>query len=324
MSEGDSSNPPYDVFLSYRWVEPDRLWVRTQLIPALKRANLKTFVDFENFRPGSGVIPEMERAILESRRAICVISPEYLNGGGTAIEQQMLRILDLSGHQSKLIPLLFRQASLRPSLLSLVPVDWTGSQNDREREWARLVSLLGGTLSSPPGGSEDTVDVVNRYSLEEREILEILSGYAAAFGYNFHLAPYIPEQLLDEAIEACGIDDHAGKIVALINNGFNLPGSFARQFVAFSGNALYFSDGYLPIRRGKIAYSELPAREIKSVSGGMREFLRGIGLDKVSLGDGVVVSLRGLPANAFLKILNRICTQVALKEHSSPASALPS
>jgi len=70
----------YDVFVSYRWVEPDRGWVRKQLVPALKIADLRVCLDVQDFLPGRDLILEMTRAGRESRRAICVLSPDYFDG----------------------------------------------------------------------------------------------------------------------------------------------------------------------------------------------------------------------------------------------------
>jgi hypothetical protein len=70
----------YDVFVSYRWVEPDQTWVREQLVPALKSAGLKVCLDVEDFVPGSDLILEMNRAGTQSRKALCILSPDYFDG----------------------------------------------------------------------------------------------------------------------------------------------------------------------------------------------------------------------------------------------------
>jgi hypothetical protein len=72
-----SNDRPYDVFISYRWVEPDMSWVRSQLFPALEEAGLKVCLDVYDFVPGRDLIQEMTRAGQESRHALCIISPDY-------------------------------------------------------------------------------------------------------------------------------------------------------------------------------------------------------------------------------------------------------
>ena len=70
----------HDVFISYRWVDPDQRWVREQLAPALRNAGLAVLLDVDDFVPGRDLILEMTRAGHESRRVLCVLSPDYFDG----------------------------------------------------------------------------------------------------------------------------------------------------------------------------------------------------------------------------------------------------
>jgi hypothetical protein len=89
----------YDVFVSYRWVEPDLTWVRDELVPALNSAGLKVCFDVEDFIPGRDLILEMSRAGKQSRRAICILSPDYFEGDRfVAFESLMARRLNPSAH----------------------------------------------------------------------------------------------------------------------------------------------------------------------------------------------------------------------------------
>src|ERR1700682_2658633 len=92
----------YDVFLSYRWIEPDQSWVRDHLAPALARAGLRVFLDVEDFVPGRDVILEMSRAGGESRRAVCVVSPAYCQPDRmVTFEALMARRSDPAGTDSR-------------------------------------------------------------------------------------------------------------------------------------------------------------------------------------------------------------------------------
>jgi hypothetical protein len=51
----------YDVFTSYRWIEPDQTWVRDSLYPALEAAGLRPLLDVVDFVPSRDLILEMER-----------------------------------------------------------------------------------------------------------------------------------------------------------------------------------------------------------------------------------------------------------------------
>ena len=61
------STYPYDVFVSYRWVSPDREWVRDQLEPALTKSGLRVCLDVNDFVPGRDVMLEMTRAVPKVR-----------------------------------------------------------------------------------------------------------------------------------------------------------------------------------------------------------------------------------------------------------------
>lgn len=139
-TEGD---PTYDVFVSYRWIEPDQAWVRDGLVPALREAGLRVCLDVDEFVPGRDLIAEMNRAITESRHTLCVLSPEYFDGNRmVAFESQAARRLDPSGLSSRLIPLTLREVPRAPEWIrGLVSVDWYRPV-DRPREWARLLRLL--------------------------------------------------------------------------------------------------------------------------------------------------------------------------------------
>jgi hypothetical protein len=139
---GPNENFTYDVFVSYRWANPDQEWVRNQLVPALQKAGLRVFLDVNDFVPGRDLILEMSRAGSQSRRALCVLSPDYFEGNRmVSFESLMSRRSDPSGQESRLIPLILRQSDLPEWLRGLISVDWTNS-NDHIREWNKLLKVL--------------------------------------------------------------------------------------------------------------------------------------------------------------------------------------
>ena len=150
----------YDVFVSYRWVDPDKSWVRGELVPRLVAAGLKVCIDVEDFVPGHDLILEMSRAGKESRRALCVLSPDYFDGDRMVhFESLAARRSNPSGSESRLIPLLLRQADLPDWLRGLIPIDWT-DDTGREREWRKLLKILDArdlTPAPPPACPSHTV-----------------------------------------------------------------------------------------------------------------------------------------------------------------------
>ena len=142
----------YDVFVSYRWVEPDRSWVRDHLVPRLQAAGLRVCLDVEDFVPGRDLILEMSRAGAESRRALCVLSPDYFEGNRMVhFESLAARRSDPSGSDSRLIPMILRPAEVPDWIRGLIPIDWT-DEPGRGREWRKLLKILGARLptASPP------------------------------------------------------------------------------------------------------------------------------------------------------------------------------
>lgn len=147
----------YDVFVSYRWVEPDMSWVRGHFVPALKVAGLRVCLDVQDFIPGRDLILEMTRAGRESCRAVCVLSPDYFDGDRFGyFESLMFRRSDPSGREGRLIPLLLRTCCIPEWLHGLIPVDWTCP--DLDAQWERLLAALGAPRlnSRRPGNVEDT------------------------------------------------------------------------------------------------------------------------------------------------------------------------
>lgn len=156
--------PRYDVFISYRWVDPDMYWVRDHLAPALQGAGLRTLLDVQDFVPGRDLILEMDRAGRESRYVLCVLSPEYFDGDRmVAFESLNARRSNPSGSDSRLIPLLLRPTQMPNWIRGLVPIDWTDDRG-RGREWTKLLEILGAPRNSgpppkPPGGNLPGVGV---------------------------------------------------------------------------------------------------------------------------------------------------------------------
>jgi hypothetical protein len=142
----------HDVFISYRWVDPDQRWVREQLAPSLRNAGLSVLLDVDDFVPGRDVILEMTRAGHESRRVLCVLSPDYFDGNRmVAFESLMARRLDPSGSEPGLIPLVLRSGQLPEWLRGLISIDWSDPGN-HAREWRKLLKVLGAPREAPAPG----------------------------------------------------------------------------------------------------------------------------------------------------------------------------
>lgn len=102
----------YDVFISYRHVAADRVWVRKQLIPALEAAGLDVCLDDRDFGLGKPLILEMQRAVVESRYTLAIFSPDYLTSGFTELENIMAQHLGAETRKVRLIGVRWRDCPL--------------------------------------------------------------------------------------------------------------------------------------------------------------------------------------------------------------------
>jgi tetratricopeptide (TPR) repeat protein len=140
----------YDVFLSYS--SEDREWVRGELLPKLKAAGLRVCIDFLDFRVGAAIVQEVERAILESRKTLLVLTPAYLESQWAELEGVMLQTLDPGNRELRLVPVLRTACNLPPRLSAFIRVDLTGEEDDGVA-WNRLLTALG----APPGQEQPSV-----------------------------------------------------------------------------------------------------------------------------------------------------------------------
>lgn len=207
---------PYDVFISYRWVDPDQTWVRQQLVPALKRAGLKICLDVEDFVPGRDLILEMNRAGSESRHAICILSPDYFEGNRmVGFESLMARRFDPSGQESRLIPLILRETPLPEWIRGLISVDWT-AQSDLLREWRKLLKVLNAKDLNVPApnrieelsGEKRTINHTPDIQIPQISIVSVSKLHpkdGEGLGYEVLLKNDSYEEIFVEATEISGI-----------------------------------------------------------------------------------------------------------------------
>lgn len=102
----------YDVFISYRHIADDGVWVCETLAPALEAAGLKVCLDEVSFRPGAPIVLEMERAVLQSHFTVGVFTPEYAYSGFTELEYIMAKHLGAEEQEVRFIGLIYRDCAL--------------------------------------------------------------------------------------------------------------------------------------------------------------------------------------------------------------------
>ncbi|HEV7402097.1 MAG TPA: toll/interleukin-1 receptor domain-containing protein, partial [Chthoniobacteraceae bacterium] len=137
----------YDVFISYS--SRDRAWVRGELLKRIEQAGLKAFIDFRDFTRGAPSINEMERGVVECRKTLLILTPDYIASGWGEIENIMLQTLDPANRRLRLIPLLKAECQKPLRIAALTHIDFTAGA-DLDLAWRQLLTALGAAPELPP------------------------------------------------------------------------------------------------------------------------------------------------------------------------------
>ena len=140
MSRLSDKSYEYDVFISYS--RDDRDWVLNQLVPRLRDAGLKVCIDIEDFRAGTAIIQEIERAILTSHKTLLILTPSYLGSQWTSFERYLIQTQDPNNQSLRFIPLLCELCDMPTSLSSLSYIDFTSTEG-LDLAWRQLFRAFG-------------------------------------------------------------------------------------------------------------------------------------------------------------------------------------
>lgn len=133
----------HDVFVSYS--HKDKTWVASVLVKALRDHGLRVLVDESEFEPGKASIENMTDAILQSRRTIAVLTPNWVGSEWTRFEGLVTAQEDPTGARGRLLPIL-RQKCDPPKWLAIR--SWLDFVDDSavSRQLSRLIRTLGRPL----------------------------------------------------------------------------------------------------------------------------------------------------------------------------------
>lgn len=123
MASSDSFN--YDVFISYS--HHNAKWVREWLLPPLEAAGITVCIDFRDFEPGAPSLTEMERAVMQSRKTLLVLTPSYIASDWTEFESILAQTLDPAARKRRLLPLLLEHCELPLRIRMITYLDFTRS-----------------------------------------------------------------------------------------------------------------------------------------------------------------------------------------------------
>lgn len=130
----------YDVFISYS--SRDKDWVRRELLTRIEQAGLKAFIDFRDFTRGAPSIKECERGVLDCRKTLLVLTPNYVASEWTEFENFMVQTLSPTNRDLRMIPLLRATCEKPLRIATLTHIDFTDDA-DHELAWRQLLTALG-------------------------------------------------------------------------------------------------------------------------------------------------------------------------------------
>ncbi|MEP7133722.1 MAG: toll/interleukin-1 receptor domain-containing protein [Chloroflexota bacterium] len=113
----------YDVFISYS--HKDEIWVQSQLLTFLESKKISVCIDFRDFHVGAPSITEMERAVIQSRKTIIVLTPDYAKSAWAEFENILAQTLDPAAHSRTLLPILLKPCDLPLRIKALTYLDFT-------------------------------------------------------------------------------------------------------------------------------------------------------------------------------------------------------
>jgi hypothetical protein len=131
----------FDVFVSYSHHDPDLTWVRHELVPRLRAADLRVCLDSDSFRLGAPIVLEMGRAVEGSRYTLAVLTPDYLESGFTELESVLAEHLGLEQRRQKLLIVMRSLARPRLGFRARLWLDMT-RDSEIENQIGRLVETI--------------------------------------------------------------------------------------------------------------------------------------------------------------------------------------
>lgn len=127
----------YDVYISYS--QRDREWVRSELLPSLQEAGLKTFIDIENIAPGDRWADALSDALQRSRQVLAVMSPSWTKS--ESAQHELHAVLNLDRGNIKVVPVLLEPCEIPTELQGISYADLTNPSRRSEAMHQLLHSL---------------------------------------------------------------------------------------------------------------------------------------------------------------------------------------
>lgn len=169
---------PFDVFISYNPADED--WVEGYLLDALRQAGIRCHTEAA-FALGVPLIAEFERAILQSRRTLLVLSPAYQADHLNRFADLLAQSFGADTATWPVIPLILRPVDLPPRLRMPIGLDATDPS-----AWPGVIERLVAEFQRPlpppppppqcsyPGMAPFTEADSDRFHGREAEVQELV------------------------------------------------------------------------------------------------------------------------------------------------------
>ncbi len=145
IQQKDEDGFRYDAYVSYADQEPDATWVWNTLVPALEQGGLRIAVSGDVETPGVDRVVNIERGIKQAKRAILVLSKDYLANTMAEFENVLAQTIGIKQGTYRLLPIEIEpieETHLPARISQLSTLDFTRPSHSKEHQLQRLVRAL--------------------------------------------------------------------------------------------------------------------------------------------------------------------------------------
>ena len=143
MENSNNRTIKYDVFLSYS--SKDRPWVQSTLLAFIESKGFKVCFDEQDFPFGRSLPSTIEESVFESRKAIAVLSPDYMKSGWCIeLEYPLLltKILNKEASYGSLLMIKYRDCQLLEHMKSFKYLDYTKAYSNNPGVVMKILSRV--------------------------------------------------------------------------------------------------------------------------------------------------------------------------------------
>ncbi|XP_041737851.1 toll-like receptor 13 [Coregonus clupeaformis] len=156
----------YDAFISYS--SRDEPWVMRELVARLEGTTLgsapfRLCLHHRDFRPGTAILENIETAIYNARRTLCVVTRDFLRSEWCALEFQLASLRLLCDGSDVLLMVFLEEipdyclslyTRLRKMVRRKTYLLWPTDERDQEVFWIRLENALRESMQEEDDGDE--------------------------------------------------------------------------------------------------------------------------------------------------------------------------